>query len=83
MRFQDIPGLHTTKKQLSQAVLTQHIAHAQLFHGPSGGAQLAMALAFTSFFIWAFGVESTLILDDSEIEMTSFGGASVRGGDAT
>ncbi|MFD3393193.1 DNA polymerase III subunit delta [Aquirufa sp. OSTEICH-129V] len=49
MRFQDIPGLHTTKKQLSQAVLTQHIAHAQLFHGPNGGAQLAMALAFTSF----------------------------------
>jgi DNA polymerase-3 subunit delta' len=49
MRFQDIPGLSTTKKQLSQAVLTQHIAHAQLFHGPNGGAQLAMALAFTSF----------------------------------
>lgn len=49
MRFQDIPGLHTTKRQLSQAVLTQHIAHAQLFHGPNGGAQLAMALAFTSF----------------------------------
>ena len=49
MRFQDIPGLHTTKKQLSQAVLSQHIAHAQLFHGPNGGAQLAMALAFTSF----------------------------------
>lgn len=49
MRFQDIPGLSTTKKQLCQAVLTQHIAHAQLFHGPNGGAQLAMALAFTSF----------------------------------
>jgi DNA polymerase III subunit delta' len=49
MRFQDIPGLTTTKKQISQAVLTQHIAHAQLFHGPNGGAQLAMALAFTSF----------------------------------
>jgi DNA polymerase-3 subunit delta' len=49
MRFQDIPGLLTTKKQLSQAVLTQHIAHAQLFHGPNGGAQLAMALAFISF----------------------------------
>jgi len=49
MRFQDIPGLHQTKKQLSQSVLNEHIAHAQLFHGPNGGAQLAMAMAFTSF----------------------------------
>ncbi|MHA8092645.1 ATP-binding protein [Aquirufa regiilacus] len=49
MRFQDIPGLHQTKKQLSQSVLNEHIAHAQLFHGPTGGAQLAMAMAFTSF----------------------------------
>jgi DNA polymerase-3 subunit delta' len=49
MRFQDIPGLQQTKKQLSQSVLNEHIAHAQLFHGPTGGAQLAMAMAFTSF----------------------------------
>jgi len=49
MRFQDIPGLLQTKKQLSQSVLNEHIAHAQLFHGPNGGAQLAMAMAFTSF----------------------------------
>jgi DNA polymerase-3 subunit delta' len=49
MRFQDIPGLQQTKKQLSQSVLNEHIAHAQLFHGPMGGAQLAMAMAFTSF----------------------------------
>ena len=49
MRFQDIPGLPQTKKQLSQSVLNEHIAHAQLFHGPNGGAQLAMAMAFTSF----------------------------------
>jgi DNA polymerase III subunit delta' len=49
MRFQDIPGLQQTKKQLSQSVLNEHIAHAQLFHGPNGGAQLAMAMAFTSF----------------------------------
>jgi DNA polymerase-3 subunit delta' len=49
MRFQDIPGLQQTKKQLSQSVLNEHIAHAQLFHGPYGGAQLAMAMAFTSF----------------------------------
>ena len=49
MRFQDIPGLQQTKKQLSQSVLNEHIAHAQLFHGPTGGAQLAMAMAFISF----------------------------------
>lgn len=49
MRFQDIPGLESTKSQLAKAVQNQHIAHAQLFHGPSGGAQLAMALAFTTY----------------------------------
>jgi DNA polymerase-3 subunit delta' len=49
MRFQDIPGLETHKRQLVQAVQNQHIAHAQLFHGPTGGAQLAMAFAFTSY----------------------------------
>lgn len=49
MRFQDIPGLHLVKKQLSNAVQNQHIAHAQLFQGPTGGAQTAMALAFISY----------------------------------
>ncbi len=49
MRFQDIPGLPKTKKTLSQAVQNQHIAHAQLFVGPPGGAQLAMAHAFVSY----------------------------------
>lgn len=49
MRFQDIPGLETIKGQLTKAVQNQHIAHAQLFHGPQGGAQLGMALAFISY----------------------------------
>lgn len=49
MRFQDIPGLELVKKQLSRAVQDQHIAHAQLFQGPHGGAQTAMALAFVSY----------------------------------
>lgn len=49
MRFQDIPGLHVIKKQLSNAVQNRHIAHAQLFQGPTGGAQTAMALAFVSY----------------------------------
>jgi len=49
MRFQDIPGLKLVKKHLSRAVQDQHIAHAQLFQGPVGGAQMAMALAFVSY----------------------------------
>jgi DNA polymerase-3 subunit delta' len=49
MRFQDIPGLELVKKQLSHAVQDQHIAHAQLFQGPVGGAQTALALAFVSY----------------------------------
>lgn len=49
MRFQDIPGLSKTKKTLSLAVQNQHIAHAQLFVGPVGGAQLAMAHAFVTY----------------------------------
>ena len=49
MRFQDIPGLELVKKQLSRAVQDQHIAHAQLFQGPVGGAQTALALAFVSY----------------------------------
>lgn len=49
MRFQDIPGLETIKGQLTKAVHNHHIAHAQLFHGPTGGAQLGIALAFISY----------------------------------
>ncbi|MHA8053332.1 DNA polymerase III subunit [Aquirufa sp. OSTEICH-129A] len=49
MLFKDIPGLSEIKKTLSSAVQNQHIAHAQLFHGPYGGPQLAMALAFTTY----------------------------------
>ncbi|MHA8099144.1 ATP-binding protein [Aquirufa aurantiipilula] len=49
MLFKDIPGLFDIKKTLSAAVQNQHIAHAQLFHGPYGGPQLAMALAFTTY----------------------------------
>ena len=49
MLFQDIPGLESTKRHLTKSVQNQHVAHAQLFHGPAGGAQLAMALAFISY----------------------------------
>jgi DNA polymerase-3 subunit delta' len=49
MQFQEIPGLAHTKNLLIKGVQSNHIAHAQLFHGPNGGAQLAMALAYTAY----------------------------------
>ena len=49
MRFEDIPGLFEEKSKLLAAVHNNHIAHAQLFHGPEGSACLAMALAFVTY----------------------------------
>lgn len=49
MKFSDIIGYDSLKKQLIQSVVSDQIAHAQLFLGPEGGPNLAMALAFTSF----------------------------------
>jgi DNA polymerase-3 subunit delta' len=49
MRFQDIPGLEDTKSQLIEAVKGNHVAHAQLFVGAEGSANLAMALAFSTY----------------------------------
>lgn len=49
MRFADIPGLDETKKSLIHAAQEGHIAHAQLFLGPEGSANLAMALAFATY----------------------------------
>lgn len=49
MRFQDIPGLETSKQKLIEAVAANHVAHAQLFAGTEGSANLAMALAFATY----------------------------------
>jgi len=49
MRFQDIPDLLPIKQRLVQALDQGKVAHAQLFHGPEGGAGLAMALAYTAY----------------------------------
>jgi DNA polymerase III subunit delta' len=49
MRFADITGLEETKHQLVQAVTANHLAHALLFVGPQGSANLAMALAFATY----------------------------------
>jgi DNA polymerase-3 subunit delta' len=49
MLFQHIPGLAETKKILINSVKSNHIAHAQLFFGPAGSANLAMALAYATY----------------------------------
>ena len=63
MRFQDIPGLNKIKNTLSLAVQNQHIAHAQLFVGPPGGAQLAMAHALSPIY-FAQTVQRQMLVDN-------------------
>src|SRR5688500_19734329 len=49
MFFSAIPGHAETKKLLIQSVQNQHVAHAQLFMGPEGSANLALALAYATY----------------------------------
>ena len=49
MRFCDIIGQETEKRQLCQAVLEGRIPHAQLFAGPAGVGKLALALAYAQY----------------------------------
>lgn len=49
MQFTNIHGLDEVKKSLIQSANTGHVAHAQLFLGPEGSANLAMALAFATY----------------------------------
>ncbi|UXP33339.1 DNA polymerase III subunit delta [Reichenbachiella agarivorans] len=49
MRFADIPGLEDSKQQLIQAIRNNHVAHAQLFYGMEGSANMALALAYTAY----------------------------------
>lgn len=49
MLFSDIEGLHEIKRHLINSVVNNHIAHAQLFVGPEGSANLAMAWAFAAY----------------------------------
>lgn len=49
MRFCDIIGQETEKRQLRQAVLEGRIPHAQLFAGPTGVGKLALALAYAQY----------------------------------
>lgn len=49
MQFASIPGLPETKEKLLNAVKLNHLAHALLFHGPEGSANLTLALALASY----------------------------------
>ena len=49
MLFQEIPGLTSIKQRLLNAVKSDHVAHAQLFVGSQGSANLAMALAYATY----------------------------------
>ncbi|AWW31268.1 hypothetical protein DN752_14680 [Echinicola strongylocentroti] len=49
MLFSSIPGLEETKERLIQAINNNHLAHALLFHGPEGAANLKMALALATY----------------------------------
>jgi len=46
MQFSSIPGHVKLKKNLLQAVQTNHVAHAQLFAGPVGSAAFSLAWAY-------------------------------------
>lgn len=48
MKFSDIPGLQSTKDKLYRTIESGKVAHAQMFAGPEGSANLAMALAYAT-----------------------------------
>ena len=49
MKFSEIPGLEKEKQVLLNSVKNNHIAHAQLFFGNSGGGCFALALAYAQY----------------------------------
>ena len=49
MLFNEIIGQDETKQMLLRAVQTNHLAHALLFDGPEGSANLALALALAQY----------------------------------
>lgn len=49
MKFEEIVGKSTLKSQLLKRVHNNKVPHAQLFVGPSGSGNLAMALAFIQY----------------------------------
>lgn len=48
MIFSDIPGLESVKQKLNRSIESGKIAHAQLFAGPPGSANLSLAIAYAA-----------------------------------
>ncbi len=49
MQFKDIIGQEEVKEQLRKRVADKRIAHTQLFLGPEGSGNLALAIAFSQY----------------------------------
>lgn len=49
MQFSEIHGHQEIKEKLVKAVANNHVAHAQMFAGLSGSANMAMALAYATY----------------------------------
>lgn len=49
MQFSQIVGLAHVKQSLIQSVTGSHVAHAQMFLGTAGSANMAMALAYATY----------------------------------
>lgn len=49
MQFSEIPGLQSIKQRLIQSYLNGKVAHALLFSGVEGSANLALALAYITY----------------------------------
>ncbi|WPP52269.1 DNA polymerase III subunit [Catalinimonas niigatensis] len=49
MQFSDISGLDEIKQSLIHSAQEDHVAHAQLFLGTEGSANLSMAIAFATY----------------------------------
>jgi DNA polymerase-3 subunit delta' len=49
MNFQQIPGQEEIIRKLIRSVHEERVSHAQIFAGPEGCGNMALALAFARF----------------------------------
>jgi DNA polymerase III subunit delta' len=49
MLFSEIPGQHAVKERLVRTVCENRVSHAQLFLGPEGSGNLALAIAYAQY----------------------------------
>src|SRR5210317_1449692 len=48
MKLSEIPGLNSIKEKLLRTIESGKVAHAQMFSGPEGSANMALALAYAT-----------------------------------